>query len=102
MVHKIEKLSIYFQNVSTQQHISHTITHRTVYPQALKKVLRKKVEDMGSELKAFVHFKHEAGSNEGLDMEGFERAVERSGFNASQTAVRQLFNALDPNRCLRV
>ena len=86
--------------MSVQYQTSHAITHRTVCPQALRKVLRKKAEDIGSELKAFVYFKKEAGDG-GLDMEGFERAVERSGFNASQTAVRQLFNTLDPNRCLR-
>lgn len=64
--------------------------------EVLRRGLRKKAEDIGSELKAFVHFKKEAGDG-GLDMEGFERAVDRSGFNASQTAIRQLFNALDPN-----
>lgn len=64
--------------------------------EALKLVLRRKAEDAGSELKAFVHFKNEAGDS-GLDLEGFERALEHSGINASQTAVRQLFNSLDPN-----
>ena len=67
------------------------------YPQSLKQVLRKKAEDIGSELKAFTHFKKEAGDG-GLDVEGLEKALERSGVNASQTAVRQLFNSLDPNR----
>merc|ERR1719174_936756 len=62
----------------------------------LKEVLRHKVEDIGSELKAFTHFKHEAG-DKGLDLEGFERAIVHSGINASQTAIRQLFNSLDPN-----
>ena len=63
----------------------------------MKLVLAKKFEDIGSELKGFIHFKKEAGDR-GLDLEGFERAVEHSGINASQTATRELFNALDPNR----